>query len=405
MLLLAAAPARAERPVPPSRSFFGVVPQGQLSASDFGRMRGVVGTLRVPVVWAQAEPRPGSFDFGGLDNLVTSAAEAGVRVLPFVYGTPAWLSGDPARPPLSARGRAAWASFLRALVRRYGPRGELWRGSGARLPIRDWQIWNEPNFLLFWRPRPSPAGYARLLHASARAIRGADRGARIVAAGLAPVEGGMLPWVFLRRLYAVPGVRASFDLAAVHPYSPTLGGMSFQIREARQVMAAAGDARKPLLVSELGVASSSRLPTAFNWGPKGQATFLRRAYRLLLERRRRWRIAGVDWYAWRDMPSPDPHCVFCEYAGLFGADGRPKPAWAALRQVATSSQPLRPRIQRAGSVAVQPDGKVVVATEGSRVEEGGQELRIARYQADGALDAGFGSGGVSPARPGAPPVR
>ena len=337
MLLLAATPARGEQPVSPSRSFFGVVPQGALSAGDFERMRGVVGTLRVPVLWAQAEPRPGSFDFGSLDALVASAAEVGVRVLPFVYGTPAWLSGDPARPPLNARGRAAWASFLHTLVRRYGPRGELWRGRGARLPIREWQIWNEPNFLLFWWPRPSPAGYARLLGFSARSIRSADPGAKIVAAGLAPVEGGMLPWAFLRKLYEYPGVRHSFDLAAVHPYSSSLRGVTYQVRKARQAMAAGGDARKPLLVSELGVASDSRLPTAFNRGLKGQASFLRRAYGVLLGARRRWRIAGIDWYAWQDMPTSDPHCVFCEYAGLFDSSGKPKAAWRALRGVATSS--------------------------------------------------------------------
>jgi hypothetical protein len=335
-LLLASSPARGAQS-PPPRSFFGVVPQGQLDASDFGQMRGVVGTLRIPVIWAQAEPRPGGFDFARLDGLVASAAEAGVRVLPFVYGTPAWLSADPARPPLGATGRAAWARFLRALVRRYGPGGELWRGSAARQPIREWQVWNEPNFLLFWRPRPSPAGYGRLLGISARTIRSADPGARIVAAGLAPVEGGMLPWVFLRRLLAVPGAIRRFDLVAVHPYSSRLRDLALQVRLARQAMASAGGARMPLLVSELGVASDSQLPTSFNRGRAGQARFLRGAYRLLLHNRNRWRIAGVDWYAWQDAQGPDPHCVFCQYAGLFDSTDRPKPAWRALRRIATSS--------------------------------------------------------------------
>jgi len=205
------------------------------------------------------------------------------------------------------------------------------------MAIRQWQIWNEPNFLLFWRPRPSPSGYARLLRTSARVVRAADGGAQVVAAGLAPVEGGMLPWTFLRKLYLVPGVRGTFDLAAVHPYSPTLEGMAYQVRKARQVMSAAGDAGKPLLISELGVASDSLLPTAFDWGLKGQGSFLRRAYRLLLHDRERWHIAGVDWYAWQDMSVQDPHCVFCGYAGLFDPSGRSKPAWRAFRQVATTT--------------------------------------------------------------------
>ncbi|HVY79024.1 MAG TPA: hypothetical protein VG898_11005 [Solirubrobacterales bacterium] len=337
MLALASAPSAGARASVP-RGFFGIVPQGPLAAADFQRMHGVVGTLRIPIYWPQVEPRRGDLDFASLDAIVSAAAAAGIRVLPFVYGTPAWLERNPARPPLGPRELAAWSGFLGALVDRYGPRGDLWGGSGKDLPIRTWQIWNEPNFLLFWRPRPSPAGYARLLRSSARAIRGADRGARLVAAGLAPVEGGMLPWAFLRKLYAVPGVRRSFDQVAVHPYSSTLRGVVYQVRKARQTMAAAGDGRKSLLVSELGIASDSRLPTSFDWGLKGQADFLRRAYGLLLGGRSRWHIAGVDWYAWSDMSAPDPHCVFCEFAGLFDKSNRPKPAWRALRRVATSSR-------------------------------------------------------------------
>jgi polysaccharide biosynthesis protein PslG len=328
--------AAARAAVPPG--FVGVVPQGPLAATDFDQMRGVVGTLRIPIAWSRVEPQAGRFDFAGLDAIVAGAAGSRVRVLPFVYGTPAWLASDPARPPLGAAGRAAWTRFLRALVRRYGPGGDLWHLVPKPLPIRRWQIWNEPNFLLFWRPRPSPSGYARLLRVSARAIRDADRGAQIVSAGLAPVEGGMLPWTFLRELYSVPGVRGTFDVAAVHPYSSTLRGMRFQVSMARQAMAAAGDARKPLLVSELGVASASQLPTGFNWGLKGQAAFLRQAFRLLLDFRQRWHVAGVDWYAWRDMPGSDPHCVFCQHAGLLDSAGRPKPAWWAFRRIATGGR-------------------------------------------------------------------
>lgn len=336
-LLLLSAPSALAGPAVP-RGFFGVVPQGPLGPRDFKRMRGVVGTLRIPIYWPAVEPRSGDLDFGALDAIVGPAAASGVRVLPFVYGTPSWLATNPARPPLSATARSAWTGFLRALVHRYGPRGDLWADGSGRLPIRRWQVWNEPNFLLFWRPRPSPAGYARLLRASARALRSADPGAQVVAAGLAPVEGGMLPWAFLRKLYDVPGVASSFDLAAVHPYSSSLGGMAYQLRKARQVMAAAGDRAKPLLVSELGVASDSRLPTAFNWGIRGQASFLRRAYGFLLRARSRWHIAGIDWYAWQDLSAADSHCVFCEYAGLFDTSGKPKAAWRALRGVAASSR-------------------------------------------------------------------
>jgi polysaccharide biosynthesis protein PslG len=322
------------------RSFFGVVPQGQLSSRDFERMRGVVGTLRIPVYWFQVEPDPGRYDFSGADELVGEAAKRGVRVLPFVYGSPSWLTADAAvAPQRTVEGRRAWARFLRRLVGRYGPGGAFWRGRSSPRPIRSWQIWNEPNFLLFWRPRPSPSGYVRLLRVAARAIRDADSGARIIAAGVAPVEAGMLPWSFLAGMYRVPGAARSFDLAAVHPYSSTIAGIEYQVRRVRRAMARAGDGAKPLRVTELGVASAGLFPNPFDRGRRGQARYLRRAYRLLLERRR-WRIAGVDWFSWQDLSGHDGHCVFCQYAGLFDVAGAPKPAWGAYRSVAAGTGPI-----------------------------------------------------------------
>lgn len=245
-LLVIAGPCWPAHSIAAPRGFFGVVPQAPLSSPDFDRMQGVVGTLRVPLYWFEIEPRPGRYDFSGVDEEVGAAADRGIRVLPFVYGSPVWLTRQPAVPPQgSARGRAAWVRFLRRLAHRYGPRGAFWRGRARRLPIRRWQIWNEPNFLLFWRPRPSPRSYARLLRIAARALHRSDRGASIVTAGLALVRSGMLPWVFLRRLYGVAGAKRSFDVVGLHPYASSLPSLEFQIFEARAAMLSADDGRTP----------------------------------------------------------------------------------------------------------------------------------------------------------------
>ncbi len=336
-LVVAAGPAAASAVEAPPTSlptgFFGVVPQARLSAADLQRMGGSVETLRFPIYWSKCEPRKGEFDFSDVDAGIAAAAEHGIRVTPFVYGTPAWLSGNEAQPPLSRPALTAWRGFLRRLVARFGPRGSLWKDAAYREPIRRWQIWNEPNFRLFWASRISPPGYAKLLGASAAAIRAADPRAKIVLAGIAPVGAGMKTWVFMQRLLRVPGVRRHFDLAALHPYSANMSEMNYQLSRVRAAMAAGGAGRKPLIVSEIGVASDGFYPSAFVKGRIGQAVFLEDAFKRLLAMRHRWRIAGVDWFTWEDQPNPDPHCSFCQGAGLFDVRSQPKPAWFAYRRL------------------------------------------------------------------------
>ena len=100
----------------------------------------------------------------------------------------------------------------------------------------------------------------------------------------------------------------------------------------RRVMARAGDRHKPLLITEIGVASAGIYPSAFDKGRQGQASYLWRALRLLVAKRHEWRLGGVDWFTWRDSAAPDPHCVFCEFGGLFDAGNAPKPAWWAFKR-------------------------------------------------------------------------
>lgn len=319
--------------------FFGVVPQATPSKSDLGRMVGTVETLRMPIFWFECEPRRGEYDFAGVDQEIGAAAERGIRVLPFVYGTPSWL-GRQEKAPLEEGALARWKGFLRILVARYGPQGSFWRGRAHREPIRRWQIWNEPNFRLYWAPKIEPAGYAKLLRASATTIRDADPGAKIVLAGVAPVGSGMKTWVFMRRLLRVPGVLGDFDFAALHPYSATIPELDYQLEKVRAAMVAGGAGRKPLLVTEFGVASHGDYPSAFVEGEEGQARFLRDSFERLLAMRHRWHIAGAYWYTWQDEADADPHCGFCQGAGVLRLNGTAKPAWYVFqRLVALTRRP------------------------------------------------------------------
>jgi hypothetical protein len=256
-----------------------------------------------------------------------------MRVQPFVYGTPATYASSLALPPLEGAARVAWRRFLLALVRRYGSRGSFWVGRAQRLPVHIWQVWNEPNFSVFWQPLPDPAAYAKLLAASAPAIRAADPRARVALAGVAPVGDGIPTWQFLRRLFRIPGTRRNFDLVALHPYSANLAELNYSIGKTRRQMELAGLGARPLLISELGIASTGDASSVFVQGAAGQADFLLESFTRLLRMRQRWHIAGVDWFSLRDTAASDPYCSFCQGSGLFDLGDGPKPAWFALRRV------------------------------------------------------------------------
>jgi polysaccharide biosynthesis protein PslG len=330
-ILATAGTAAAAPPTP------GVVTQAPLAERDFARMEhGGVQALRFQLRWPEVEPAEGAYDWSSLDPILAGAAAHGLEPLPFVYGSPGWVADAGHHPPLdSPADQRAWQSFLTALVQRYGRGGSFWQGRADSAPIKRWQIWNEPNFDFYWAPRPAPAEYARLVSLSADAIRAADPRADVVLAGVAPVASGMKWWRYLRQLYRAPGIKRDFDAVALHPYSPGISDLVTQMRLARRIMRAAGDGSTPLAVTELGWSSGhERAPLVV--GPARQAKLLRSSFELLGSRRN-WRVSDVDWYAWQDSTAVEAFCTFCLHAGLFDADGGPKPAWAAYRQAVQHS--------------------------------------------------------------------
>ena len=326
------------------RSFFGVAPQTSLTETDAEYMRaGRIGSVRWPLAWSGVQPEPnGEYQWGGFDEVVATAARQRLQVLPFVYATPDWVAPKYTTLPVSsARQRSGWRAFLRAAVERYGPRGEFWREHGAesgdyvpKVPLREWQIWNEANFFYFAFP-VSVGRYAQLLKLSRGAIKSVDPGATIVLSGLfgEPDERGsrgMSAADFLERLYAVPGIKASFDGIALHPYAVDAETLAEQTEEMREISLENGDRRAGVYITEMGWGSQNNFQqVAFEQGIRGQVKQLRDSYAYLLENRHRLNIKGTYWFTWKDI---DGSCNFCDSTGLFrrGDHFKPKPAWHAF---------------------------------------------------------------------------
>lgn len=338
-LWLGAQGAGAER-------FYGIVPQQPLVDSDVPPLRDAgVESTRLLIGWAQVEREPRKFDFSEIDRELAVLAKARVEAVPFLYGTPAWLEDQARRPPLrNKRTRRAWQRFVRRTVARYGAGGSFVKRTKGARPVRYWQVWNEPNIYGFWRPKPNAAAYGELLALSREAIEDRDPRARIVLGGLPPTSRGIDPDEYLSQLLAVPGVKRNFDLAAAHPYGDDVGDMLDRVYELRLILNRAQLRRRGLMVTEFGWGSAG-YPFSPIQTPEGQAKVVRDSLAALAERRDRWGLKRIYWFAWRDRADAPEACFFCFSTGLIGTDGEGKPSWyeykAAARGTAEGAQAAR----------------------------------------------------------------
>jgi hypothetical protein len=324
-------PAAAQAYLP--SGFIGVSPQGVTSRSDFQLMqKSGVDSVRLPLYWASIQASPPDLaepDWSDFDSDVAHAAEADIRVMPFVFGSPEWAASQTIDLPVrSSWQRWGWTSFLRAAEHRYGPRGSFWKENPELpfLPIRNWEIWNEENIVSF-NGRPDPVGFAALIRISGRILHALDPGSKVILGGLFGRPLQIPPNVgsgdFLSRVYRARGVKRYFDGVALHPYVARARAMGAQLANLRRIMRVHHDGDTPIYVTELGWGSSSG-PTRWQRGLQGQAEQLSKSFALLSANRLRWGVAGAWWFTWTDEGGS---CSFCGSAGLLTAKREAKPSW------------------------------------------------------------------------------
>src|SRR6266851_2752566 len=92
-LLGGAQSGSAKPPIRAPKGFYGIVPQTAVTPADARYMKaGGIESVRIPLSWSALQPKANSgYEWGGLDQTVLIASQAGLRVLPFIYSTPRWL--------------------------------------------------------------------------------------------------------------------------------------------------------------------------------------------------------------------------------------------------------------------------------------------------------------------------
>jgi hypothetical protein len=318
-----------------------------------------VDSVRVAFNWAAAQPykswtdvpldqATNFVDVGGVptnftatDAIVGLAAARGLTVLPTVLYAPDWdaaANRDGVAPPKTT---GPYAAFLKALVHRYGPHGTFWSGTiGTPLPVRMWQIWNEPNLGYYW-PQPFARSYLKLLGAAHDAIKQADPGARVVLGALTNFA-----WKSLIQIEKLPGARREFDVISVNGFTSTPSKEIVYLQLVRRAANRAGDRSKPILATEVSWPSArGQSPQHFDWNTTegGQARDITALLPMLAANREQLRLMGFYYYTW--MGEEFRGAPAFQFAGLFGlrknGQVNSKPAYSAFRSSALALEQCR----------------------------------------------------------------
>jgi VCBS repeat-containing protein len=212
-----------------------------------------VDTIRILIPWAGVEPDDEKYDWSDIDRMVNAAVARNIKVLGVLNTTPDWAVA-PGQPALSGRpgDPQQFADYAGLVATRYAGK------------VSAYEIWNEPNGVQFWAPKPDAAQYTALLKAAYPVLKAADPNAVVVAAGLgAVISAGNLtidPVTYLQQMYTA-GAAGNFDALSYHPYlytklfstpSPYPSAPINQVEALHDLMVTNGDGNKKIWATEYG---------------------------------------------------------------------------------------------------------------------------------------------------------
>jgi hypothetical protein len=167
---------------------------------------------RVQTGWSRCETRKGEYDFRWLDEIVDAIRDQGVQPwFNLSYGNKLYSPESPLVsavgwvPVFSAEARQAWANFTKKLAEHFASR------------VKHWEIWNEPDIKVFWKPgEPSPQGYADLVAMTAPVIRAAVPNVTIVGGAFSGFGTGI---DYIEKAFEA-GLAPHIDRLSYHAYTP-----------------------------------------------------------------------------------------------------------------------------------------------------------------------------------------
>jgi hypothetical protein len=194
---------------------------------------------REEFIWELIEPEKGAFEWNFYDQAINSLSSSKVNILGIIDYSAPWATEDPNRANADKYmpNIDDWKNYIGKIVDRYGSR------------VKYWQIWNEPNISVFFKPAPNASQYLELLQSAYEVIKQKDPNAQVLMAGTSGVDVG-----YLRELKNL-GASSYFDILAVHPYSfdfisPPEGNFLTNMKNAQQLASEFGN--KSIWLTEFG---------------------------------------------------------------------------------------------------------------------------------------------------------
>jgi hypothetical protein len=210
---------------------------------------------RTDSFWATAEPQPPvngkhTYSWAYDDRVAGVLARAGLRWQPIVdYAT--WWAGDgasgTAEPGLAPAHIGDYALYAQQFARHFGVGGTFWKNNPSlpQLPVKVFEIWNEPDIPIFWEPAPNLTEYAEMYLFTRAAIHAVDPTAKVIIGGLVYAS------ISLPALYAAePSLRGNTDGVAIHPYRGTAAAMETAVNY--DISLDASTVNAPIYVNEYG---------------------------------------------------------------------------------------------------------------------------------------------------------
>jgi len=305
------------------------------------------------------------------DHIVDLAEQYGLEVVPRLSNPPAWTRAltDTIGTYAPPDDLADWGDYVYAVVARYKGR------------IRYYQLWNEPNVYPEWGEQPvDPEGYTQLLCEGYARAKEADPDAVIISGALAPTVSlnpgpgpgtGLNDLVFLQRTYDA-GAGACFDVMAVNDYMLWSGPTNHRMRPlnvnfgrpiyVRDIMAANGDAAKPVWISEMNSNAVPNDPANISGvGGYGlvtleqQARYAPLAYQRAMEE---WPWVGVVNFWFFKLPSDAERNQSWYYFRMVEPDFTPLPVYDAMREyIADLTPTLYPGYHQENHWALDYEGE------------------------------------------------